>query len=244
MPPLRFPFSPVCLFAVATALLVTSCKTIQPGEVGPLSTVTRQECLALAEQYLNHTWHPTEKNRMHGIDADGQRVDTPDHLFAPAGKTPGYWNPGTVNYGVPYCWGGNDTPESFDRALKAGKYAGDVYTEAKRAGLENAVSRHTAGVDCSGFVSRCWGLSWACSTRTLPKICDELPSYDALQPGDALNVYNNHVVLFAGFTNAEKSEMLVYETGSPLGWRVTKHTVPVWFLKQQDFKPYRYRGIR
>lgn len=233
-------------FVVALAGVVgmggVSCQTA--GKVGPLTSVTPAECLATAERYLNHAWQPAERNRLHGLDPDGQRVDTPDHLFAPPGQTPGYWKPGEVNLGMPYCWGGHDTPESFDRKIREGKYAGDVYTAAKRAGLENAASRHTAGVDCSGFVSRCWGLDWACSTRQIPEICDELPGYEALEPGDTLNVYNHHVVLFAGFTNREKTELLVYETGSPLGWKVARHTVPAWFLKQQGFKPYRYRGMK
>ncbi|HSJ04947.1 MAG TPA: hypothetical protein VK956_20910 [Verrucomicrobium sp.] len=243
--PSAFTSSIACL---AAALLLSHCATSSspgaPGKIGPLAKVTRAETLAIADRYLNHQWHPTEANRMHGFDVDGQRVDTPDASFAPAGVTPGYWKPGLVNFGVPYCWGGHDTPEQFDNALKAGKYAGDIYTAQKRAGLEDAVSRHTTGVDCSGFVSRCWGLEWHCSTRTIPYICEKLPSYHDLLPGDVLNTVNGHVVLFAAFSKPDKSELLVYETGSPLGWRVTKHTVPVWFLKQQDYLPYRYKGIK
>jgi hypothetical protein len=230
--------------SVALVAGFAGCATGVSGDgPGPLTKVTPSECLAMAERYATHEWRAAPGNVLHGLDPDGQRVDTPDAGFYPVGGVPGYWTPRAVNVGVPYCWGGHDTPESFDRKVRQGKAAGDVYTAAKRAGLEGAVSRHAAGVDCSGFVSRCWGLAWHCSTRTLPLICDELPDYQSLRPGDALSKHNHHVVLFAAFTHPEKTEMLVYETGSPLGWKVAKHTVSVAFLQNQGFRPYRYRGM-
>ena len=226
-------------------MALVQCRSVLPDEpIGPLSTVTRTQSLAIAERYATHPWSARKEHVQHGNDLTGVRVDTPDANYKPVGHTPGWWKPGAVNEGVPYCWGGFDTPESFDMALRSGKVAGDVYTLRKRAKLEGAHSQFAAGVDCSGFVSRCWNLTWHCSTRSIPKVCDRLPSYDAMQPGDALSTYNGHVLLFAGFTKEDKSELLVYETGSPLGWRVMKHTTPAWFLRGQGYEPYRYRGIK
>ncbi len=225
---------------------LAQCATPVPEEkIGPLSTVTPEECLALAEKYVTHRWKAEPRHVKHGLDAEGIRVDTPDADFRQPGRTPGWWltGPDKMNVGIPYCWGGSDTPESFDAGLRQGKWAGDVYTSQKRAGLESAVSRHTAGVDCSGFISRCWKLEWHCSTRSIPKICDKLASYDDLKPGDAINTFNGHVLLFVAFTSADRGELLVYETGSPLGWLVTKHTTTVPFLKNQGYEPYRYRGM-
>ena len=232
--------------SIFCCLLLTQCATAPLDEerIGPLSSVTPAESLAMAERYVNHRWTATERQVMHGDDAAGIRVDTPDAAFNPVGRTAGWWKPGQVNVGIPYCWGGSDTPESFDEGLRQGKWAGDVYTAQKRKQLNDAVSRNTAGVDCSGFISRCWKLDWHCSTRSIPKICDKLPSYDDLKPGDVLNTFNGHVLLFAAFTKPDRSELLVYETGSPLGWLVTKHTTPVWFLKGQGYEPYRYRGMK
>ncbi len=228
-------------------LVLTQCTTTPVGEkIGPLSTVTPEEALAMAERYVNHRWTAGPQHIKHGLDKDGIRVDTPDAAFHPPGRTSGWWKAGAghVNTGIPYCWGGSDTPESFDEKIRHGYWAGDVYTNEKRRGLESAVSRNTAGVDCSGFISRCWKLTWHCSTRTIPSICDKLASYDDLLPGDALNTFNGHVLLFVAFTNRERTELLVYETGSPLGWLVTKHTTTVPFLKNQGYEPYRYRGMK
>jgi hypothetical protein len=229
----------------ALMLGLSQCSTLEPGEpIGELSKVTRSQCLATAARYANHRWTAEPRHAYHGVDLTGVRVDTPDHAFAAEERTPGWWKPGPGNVGVPYCWGGFDTPESFDAHLKTGKFAGDVYTSQKRAGLNDAVSQFTTGVDCSGFVSRCWNLDWHCSTRTIPKICNPLLSYDALKPGDALSTYNGHILLFEKFTRADKSEFLVYETGSPLGWKVIRHTTTAEFLQGQGYKAYRYRGMK
>lgn len=235
------------LLSLWCVLWLSQCATVpKEGQIGLLSDVTPAECLEMAECYLNHRWVAGPEQVKHGLDRDGIRVDTPDAGYRPAGRTPGWWRaePGAVNVGIPYCWGGSDTPESFDEGLRRGKWAGDIYTNEKRRGLESAVSKYTVGADCSGFISRCWKLEWHCSTRTLPRICDELPGYQALQPGDALNTHNGHVLLFAKFTKADGSELLVYETGSPLGWKVTKHVTTADFLKAQGYKPYRYRGMK
>jgi hypothetical protein len=237
----RWPF----LLLAAASFALTQCGSFDGDAlVGPIAPVTRSQCLATAERFATHKWTAQPHHVQHGDDSTGIRVDTPDAGFNDLGSTPGWWKVGAVNEGVPYCWGGFDTPKSFDAALRSGKWAGDVYTQRKRSGLESAHSQFAAGADCSGFVSRCWNLEWHCSTRAIPKVCDRLPSYDALQPGDALSTYNGHVVLFAGFTQEDKSEFLVYETGSPLGWRVMQHTTPAWFLRAQGYKPYRYRGMK
>ena len=36
----------------------------------------------------------------------------------------GWWIPGEVNHGVPYQWGGFDSPASFDAAVASGHAAG------------------------------------------------------------------------------------------------------------------------
>jgi hypothetical protein len=136
------------------SLLLTQCVSITPAVdelIGPLSPVTPSESLAIAEQYLNHRWVATERQAMHGTDPDGVHVDTPDVTFCPPERTPGWWKPGQVNVGIPYCWGSNDTPETFDEGLRQGKLAGDIYTAEKRKGLESARSKYTVGADCSGI---------------------------------------------------------------------------------------------
>ena len=215
-----------------------------PAKVGKLSKVTRAECMRIADSYVHHHWKATAANVFHGVDADGIHVETPDVSFSAPGKAPGYWTTERENVSIPYCWGGMDTPESFDRALAEGKAAGDVCTDDKRRSLDDGVSKHTCGVDCSGLVSRCWKLDWPCSTREVPFVCDPLPDFAALKPGDVVNYENAHIMLFAGFRDAAHKEILIYQTGSPNSWAAQKSWVPIWWLKAAGYKPWRYKGMR
>ena len=202
--------------------------------------VTRDETIDTARAYLDHEWVAEERHLLHGNAPDGIRVDTPDRGFGPRG----WWQPDAVNQGMPYKWGGFDTPSSFDAGLEQGKFAGDIYTADKRRQLDDAVSEHAVGIDCSGFISRCWKLPRSYSTRELPSLCRELPNYAGLQKGDILNVHNQHVLLFDRFTDESKSHMVVYEAGSPPSWKVLKNTIPCDYLKSLGYKPFGYTNIR
>jgi hypothetical protein len=140
-------------------------------------------------------------------------------------------------------WGGFDTPETFDAGLKEGKYAGDIYTMDKRRLLDDAVSKHAVGIDCSGFVSRCWKLPRSYSTRELPGLCEPVNDLAQLKPGDIFNTHNAHVVLFAGWTNPERTELLFYEAGSNPAWKVVLQKSSLSFLLDKGFTAWRYRGM-
>ena len=202
--------------------------------------VLRSEAIGTARAYLNHEWRGDDRHIFHGDAADGIRIDTPDDGYGERG----WWRTDVVNRGLPYKWGGFDTPSSFDAGLGAGKYAGDIYSSEKRRLLEGAVSEHAVGIDCSGFISRCWKLPRSYSTRELPSLCDELSSYSELRAGDILNLHNSHVLLFEKFTDETNSHMVAYEAGSPPSWKVLKNTIPCAYLKSLKYRPYRYRGIR
>ncbi|MFM7182004.1 MAG: hypothetical protein ACKO2G_11150 [Verrucomicrobiales bacterium] len=214
-------------------------------DVSPASTVTRADSLAIAEAYRTHRWRPNVRNVRHGVDAMGIQVDTPDRDFKPGGGIrPGWWIADQWNVGIPYQWGGFDSPEQFDAKVAAGYAAGDVYTPAKRAALYDAISQEACGVDCSGFISRCWRLPRAYSTRELPFLCEPLPDFYSLKPGDILNKTNEHVLLFIAWADENKSRLYAYETGSPPTWKVECHLIPTDFLIQIGYQPFRYRAMR
>ena len=206
--------------------------------------VTRRDAVETAESYRGFVWVPAQRNVFHGFDKKGVRVDTPDNAFHPPNTRPGWWVPDVPNYGMPYKWGGFDTPETFTQGLSAGKYAGDIYTPAKRQALDHAVSQTAVGIDCSGLVSRCWRLKRSYSTRELPALCTALASYDALQPGDILNTTNQHVLLFQGWKDATHQRLLAYETGAPPTWKVLLDDIPVTLLHSQGYRPNRYKFMR
>jgi hypothetical protein len=210
----------------------------------PPSKVSRSDAIATAERYLRFTWTPTAANILHGKDADGIHVNTPDAAYQPKGVRPGWWEIGKPNVGMPYKWGGFDTPETFQRGLRQGHAAGDIYTLEKRRQLEAAVSQRTIGIDCSGLISRCWGLPKAYSTRTLQALCDPVEPITELRPGDILNTPNAHVLLFAGWATKDRQRLQAYEAGSPPTWKVLLNEMGTKWLLQQGYRGWRYRGIR
>ena len=210
----------------------------------PPSEVTRTEAIATAESYLNFKWTPTPANILHGQAPGGIRVDTPDAAFKPKGTFAGWWEAGIINKGMPYKWGGFDTPETFLAGLSEGKAAGDICTSEKRRLLDAAVSKHAVGIDCSGFVSRCWNLPRACSTRTITALCDPMGDLRELKPGDILNARNSHIFLFARWTAKDRSRMLVYSTGSPPFWGVQIGPLRTAQMKPLGYTAWRYRGMR
>lgn len=199
----------------------------------------------MAEAYRSHRWWGSESNLRHGQDRQGVRVDTPDEVFLTCeGRAAGGWRMESWNVGVPYQWGGFDTLKAFDQKCTRGLAAGDLYTAAKRAGLEQEVSREATGIDCSGLVSRCWRLPRAYSTRDLPRLCTPLASLDELKAGDILNVHNAHVLLFTGWESPRRERLWVYETGIATGWKVDRQIKTRAWVEAGRYQPWRYRGIR
>ena len=230
--------------ALLGALALGACSHPAREAGDAASSVTRAECLRTAESCRTHRWLPAEQNVLHGADSRGIRVDTPDAGYHPPGAIPGWWRPGERTTGVPYQWGGFSSLAEFDAGVRAGKAAGDVYTAEKRRLLDDAVSAEAVGIDCSGFISRCWRLPRSFSTRELQALCDPLPSWDDLRPGDVLNTFNAHCLLFAGWDDAARSRLIAYETGSPPNWKVVAHTIDRAWLKSLGYAPLRYRGMR
>ena len=137
-----------------------------------------------------------------------------------------------------------DDPASFDTGVANGFAAGDVSTPDKRR-LDNAgVSANAAGVDCSGFVSRCLKLPSVFDTAQLQSICTVLPSASDLRPGDILNIPRRHVLLCAGWVDADRKWIYYYETGgAPDYWKPGLKEAPLASLVELGYKPLRYRGM-
>ena len=184
-----------------------------PGDPSAPSQVTPDEAMAIAQGYTNHSWRPFARNILHGKDKTGILVNTPDAGHEPQHERRGWWIPGEANHGVPYKWGGFDDPAAFDLAISNGSAGGDVSSPEKRRADNAAVSEQAAGVDCSGFVSRCLKLPRVHDTGQLPAICTELSSGRDLRPGDVLNIPRRHVILCGGWATPDHSWIYYYETG-------------------------------
>jgi len=239
---------------LATAALVAGCAStasptshstvLAPGDPSAPSQVSPDEALAIAKRLATHPWRPFAKNILHGKDAAGVVVHTPDASFNGQPERPGWWLPGEVNSGIPYKWGGFDSPTSFDSAVANGLAAGDVSSPAKRRSDNAAVSTQAAGVDCSGFVSRCLKLPSVHDTTQLPSVCAILPNAQDLRPGDLLNVPHRHVLLCAGWATPDRQWIYFYETGgAPDFWKPGLKSAPLNALLALGYQPLRYRGM-
>jgi hypothetical protein len=242
------------LLFLSTAICLSGCVSVtnsakvaeelSPGDPSAPSQVTPTEALAIAHQFTSHSWRPYAKNILHGKDKRGVLVHTPDAGFTNHPERPGWWVPGEVNNGMPYKWGGFDTIASFDTAVATGFAAGDVSTPEKRRLDNAAVSTEAAGVDCSGFVSRCLKLPSVYDTTHLPSVCTILPGAFDLRPGDLLNIPRGHVLLCAGWVDSDRKWIYYYETGgAPEYWKPGLKQSPIDALFALGYQPLRYRGM-
>ena len=167
----------------------------------PMS-VTRSQALVTADTYVEHTWNCQSFNMTDGA------VTAPDGDLV---RTPSWLSEGELQK-VPYQWGGFRTLNQFDTGIAGGGYAGDIQTDG--------VSSYAYGVDCSGFVSRCWNLPNHYSTSMMPQITGTYTSWDQLQPADAIHKVG-HVRMMVSW-NQNGTLNVVESSGAD--WRVSYRT--------------------
>jgi hypothetical protein len=186
----------------------------------PLTTSSRSLALRIGEQYVLYSYRVTAANLApNSISApDGDVVTTPSWL------TVGW------NAHIPYKWGGFSTLQQFSAGLLNGAYAGDINTES--------ASIFAVGVDCSGFVSRCWQLSSHYSTAMMPNICTQYAQWDEMKPGDAVHKVG-HVRLFVERT--PNGGIKVVESAGR-HWDVSYYTYSISGLI--DYGPYYLRSMQ
>ena len=182
-----------------------------------LSTVNRMDAVRIGEKYVYHQFYCDENNLAPNTvtASDGDEVKTPNRFSA------------GINARVGYKWGGFNTIEQYDSGLENGKFAADIHTAG--------VSAQAVGVDCSGFVSRCWQLNYHSATSMMPNITTEYSSWDQLKPGDAIHKFG-HVRLFIN-RNPDGSFLVVEASARDWG-------VSYWSYKPSDLTNYTPRRLK
>ncbi len=199
---------------------------------------TPEQALRIAQGYADLEWIPDARHIRHGKDKKGVTVHTPDTTLKDHGDNRGWWKPGITAKGMPYKWGGFDTPKTFMEGLEKGKKAGDIANSYKINRDNAVVSQGSVGVDCSGFVSRCWGLCKPVSTKELPTISHSI-TWEELRLGDIL-LKRGHVVMFV----ARKGNVIVgYESGAFPSWRVRRYAMTINYMKNDGYSPWRYHKM-
>ena len=97
------------------SLIVLLVALVARPELGSAQALTRAESLKIAESFIQHRWQASAKNVRHGKDADGVEVHTPDRDGGHGNPLSECWLPDAENIGVAYKWGGDDSPEKFQR---------------------------------------------------------------------------------------------------------------------------------
>ena len=180
--------------------------------------ISRDTIIEIAEGFLNHEWYPTEDNIFHGTYG-GWEVDTPDRDTYTDWPDDHGWKANQPAYGLPYQWGGFSSidgynlsaPKDFDEQYTGTGFFEDNIHFAGDINLEGHTSQ-ACGLDCSGFVSRCWNLPYKHATYAFSDIVSPI-RYNELQSGDILNIPHNHVILFKEFVNEQKTLIKTIECG-------------------------------
>jgi hypothetical protein len=113
---------------------------------------------------------------------------------------------------MPYRWGGEDTPASFRIRTEWGALAGNLCT-CRQAEYNYCIFADSAGVDCSGFVSRAWGIEKR-GTVGLLDVATDVDSLEALKPGDAFDWPQRHIRLFTGLAPGAATAITVLEAST------------------------------
>lgn len=203
--------------------------------------ITRDRIIEIAEGFLDHVWYPTEDNIFHNTYM-GSWVDTPDRDTYTDWPDDHGWKANQPAHGLPYQWGGFSSIagynlsslQDFDEQYTGtGSYegtihfAGDIYTD------KDYLCSRACGLDCSGFVSRCWNLPVKHATYTLSNVASPI-RFGELQQGDILNIPHYHVILFKEFVDEEKTSIRTIECGGPAP-NVNEHVYRVTTTSDDGF---------
>ncbi|MFF0294257.1 FG-GAP-like repeat-containing protein [Kitasatospora sp. NPDC004614] len=99
--------------------------------------------------------------------------------------------------------------------------------------------------DCSGYVSMAWHLGTSLNTQTLPGVATEI-GRDQLKPGDVLNSYYDHVLLFEKWDDAAHTRFSYYSFGDTPVTHVTGQSITAGTIDghpNSDYKALRYKKV-
>jgi MYXO-CTERM domain-containing protein len=177
---------------------------------GSASAVTRDEVMTRALSYASHPWTSTSANQTATCSAAYKSLDPPGDYV-----------------GVAYNWGGYQSLFEYDKNLVAGFGAGAQETDG--------VLSCTAGVDCSGFVSKTWDAGHF-TTSDLATTSGSIAAA-ALLPGDVFNKAGYHVTMFTSSLASGAPSMV-----EAVGYNVHTNVTGGWSYVK-GFTPLRYNAI-
>ena len=155
--------------------------------------------------------------------------------------------------GIPYKYGGFTDWDYYKDMASLGKYTGNRHcyyghNNCYHNPYQNGSDTYVLGVDCSGFLSRCWELSSHVGTSSIPsstytQSLGALTSHfndGTLRTGDALNQLGNsnctnvprHVMMYAYHSSSDA--IIVFESSSD-GWKVNSNSRSLSYFQGQYY---------
>jgi hypothetical protein len=149
-------------FTAAAPIAASVIASNPDGSVSPMVGTpgwTRSNGYYQTQAYYNLNWYCSQGayDRSNQYLSGDQATDNIKPRFLTSYSR--YWQ------WTPYCWGGWDTTSFFTSTVNAtspGRDAGDIgpsYSNCAMNDYGNLTNYPCCGVDCSGFVGRCWGLN-------------------------------------------------------------------------------------
>lgn len=135
---------------------------------------------------------------------------------------------------MPYCWGGFSNRSQFTTGLSNGGRVGNINTST------GSHVSNTYGLDCSGYVSRCWGLAEKYGTWTLSEVSYEI-AFSSLKQGDALNDPGSHVMLFDEINSS--GNYVLYESTTLNSYDKVAHTIRGTSSVENNYTPIRFNNV-
>lgn len=226
------------IFGIALVWLMLG-GTLSIADAAALDSPTpeqRDKIIEIAGAYATHPWTPDGDNMWHE-KAKGNQIDTPDSEYG------GWWFPGQTNEGVPYKWGGFSSlrpfvissGEDFDEGIAAGLAAGDIT-------CDDWECPYAVGVDCSGFVSRCWQLPEKEGSSGLVQLSSKKIEIEKVERGDILYRPGHVMLVGEDFDSTrEPKSIWVYEA-SGIDWKVSHREYTVDELEDNGYTAYACPG--
>lgn len=204
--------------------LVDTLPAILPHEaVAPANAVpaavtacrSRASMISTTDSYINNTTWLSDVNIDAGLTRCPNRIK-PRYLAYAA-----YWP------SVSYEFGGWNTPAQWNANMAAGKQAGNIRNDSYLACAE--------GIDCSGLVSRAWGLTSKHSTSGLMDISQAVLLAN-MQPGDIFDIAGSHTFMFNASVGGGYD---IYESGvANMLDRVTHRWVDAGYINGYQTRKY------
>jgi uncharacterized protein (TIGR03382 family) len=174
------------------------------------ATESRDEIMTRARAYAAHPWSATSANLTAACSAPYKSVYVPGDFV-----------------GLAYNWGGYQTLAEFDQNIAKGLAAG--------AQPSDGILACTAGVDCSGFVSKSWGVGHF-TTSSLDQTSAAITAAQML-PGDVYNKAGYHVAMWS--ENLANGTPVFYEA---YGYNVNRNAV-TGISHVNGYTPRRLNGV-